>query len=218
MPYSQACRDQAVEIAQQNNGAITEAVLAEIREAIDAPRLTAKTVRRWLADRSVLNDGQQAFVYYYLQTFNATKAAILAGYSPDTAYAQGHRLLKNAEIRAEIDRHMRTLAMDATEVLVRLSAHARGDFSEFIGLSPRELEDHPLSFLLKKYKHRSRTDKDGNTEDTYEVEIHDPQSALVQLGRYHKLFTDKHEHSGSIVTTARELTDEELLTIIHGNQ
>ena len=45
---------------------------------------------------------QQRFIEAYLRTGNATQAAIEAGYSAKTAYSQGHRLLKKAEIVAEI--------------------------------------------------------------------------------------------------------------------
>ena len=43
------------------------------------------------------------FIKEYLIDQNATRAAIAAGYSKKTAYAQGSRLLKNAEITAEIE-------------------------------------------------------------------------------------------------------------------
>jgi phage terminase small subunit len=43
------------------------------------------------------------FVKEYLLEQNATKAAIAAGYSEKTAGQQGHRLLKDAQIRAEIE-------------------------------------------------------------------------------------------------------------------
>lgn len=47
----------------------------------------------------MLNHKQQFFVLEYAKTLNATAAAKAAGYSERTAYSQGNRLLKNAEIR-----------------------------------------------------------------------------------------------------------------------
>lgn len=44
-----------------------------------------------------MNQKQRQFAEYYAANPNATKAAIAAGYSPKTAYAQGNRLLKDAE-------------------------------------------------------------------------------------------------------------------------
>ncbi|HUW18642.1 MAG TPA: terminase small subunit [Sedimentisphaerales bacterium] len=51
-----------------------------------------------------LNNKQKAFCREYIKDWNATKAAKRTGYSPKTAYSQGQRLLKNVEVRAEIDR------------------------------------------------------------------------------------------------------------------
>jgi phage terminase small subunit len=48
----------------------------------------------------MLNDKQTAFVREYLVDFNATQAAIRAGYSPKTAGSQAHDLLKKPEIQA----------------------------------------------------------------------------------------------------------------------
>lgn len=43
------------------------------------------------------------FVGYYLQSFNATKAAVLVGYSEKTARQQGHKLLTNAYIKEKFN-------------------------------------------------------------------------------------------------------------------
>ncbi len=46
-----------------------------------------------------MTEKQNRFILEYARTLNATQAAISAGYSQKTAYSQGNRLLKNAEIR-----------------------------------------------------------------------------------------------------------------------
>ena len=46
-----------------------------------------------------LNERQRAFVNEYLKDFNATQAAIRAGYSKKTAYSLGSENLKKAEIQ-----------------------------------------------------------------------------------------------------------------------
>ncbi len=48
----------------------------------------------------MMTDKQSAFVREYLVDFNATQAAIRAGYSPKTAGSQAHDLLKKPEIQA----------------------------------------------------------------------------------------------------------------------
>lgn len=45
---------------------------------------------------------RKLFVREYLKDFNATQAAIRAGYSPHTADRNGHRLLSFAEINQAI--------------------------------------------------------------------------------------------------------------------
>jgi len=49
-----------------------------------------------------LTPKQARFVEEYLVDLNATQAAIRSGYSARTAYAQGQRLLKNAEAQAAL--------------------------------------------------------------------------------------------------------------------
>ncbi|RSY83129.1 terminase small subunit [Sphingomonas koreensis] len=51
-----------------------------------------------------LNPKQARFAQEYIIDLNATQAAVRAGYSAKTAYSQGERLLKHAEVRAEIGR------------------------------------------------------------------------------------------------------------------
>lgn len=45
----------------------------------------------------------RVFIEQYVLDRNATRAAIAAGYSPQTAAQQGSRLLKNVKVRAELD-------------------------------------------------------------------------------------------------------------------
>ena len=46
-----------------------------------------------------MNERQRRFAQHYAATGNATEAAELAGYSPDTARAQGSRLLTNVNVK-----------------------------------------------------------------------------------------------------------------------
>lgn len=49
-----------------------------------------------------MNEKQARFCSEYVATRNATQAAKAAGYSEKTAYSQGHKLLKHAEIQKKI--------------------------------------------------------------------------------------------------------------------
>ena len=52
-----------------------------------------------------LNDKQKIFVFEYLIDFNATQAAIRAGYSQKTAYSIGNELLKKPEIQKFLEKY-----------------------------------------------------------------------------------------------------------------
>lgn len=65
-----------------------------------------------------LNGKQLMFIAEYVKSSNATEAAIKAGYSKKTAYSQGQRLLKNAEIQRKIESgRLDIKAMIAEEVV-----------------------------------------------------------------------------------------------------
>lgn len=53
-----------------------------------------------------LTEPQVLFVDKYMETNNATEAAIYAGYSPRTAGSKGHSVLKQVEVVNEINRRM----------------------------------------------------------------------------------------------------------------
>lgn len=161
--------------------------------------------------KRALNDRQRAFVEHYLTCWNASEAARRAGYRKK-ANVVGAELVANSSIRAEIENRLSTLHMGADEVLARLADHARGDISHFVvtrkdgefgfDFSSEDAQAH--LYLIKKMKQKRRLihrkDDDPIEEIETEFELHDPQSALVQLGRHHKLFTDKVdvEHGGII--------------------
>lgn len=144
-------------------------------------------------ERIALDPQYQLFVDKYFElTFNGTKAAIAAGYSKKTARQQASRLLTNVNIRTAIEERLSQQIMSSNEVLARLADHARGDMRDFANIrTPIALAKHPNGNLIKKFKRTITTDKDGGKEEKIELELYDAQDALVQIGRYHKLFTDR---------------------------
>lgn len=89
---------------------------------------------------SGLNNKQAAFVREYLIDFNATQAAIRAGYSQRTAGSQAHDLLKKPDIQAALKDGQKRLAevteTEAEWVRRRLKEEAT-DFTEFASHSAR---------------------------------------------------------------------------------
>lgn len=94
-----------------------------------------------------LNERQKAFADYYIQTGNATDAAIKAGYSEKTAYSIGNENLKKPEISAYICERMASQSekrvADANEVIEFYTAVMRGEVKDQFGL------DASLSDRLK---------------------------------------------------------------------
>lgn len=155
-----------------------------------------------------LSKKRRVFIEEYLKDFNGTQAAIRAGYAENSASVTASRLIANDNISDAIDAAIEERAMTANEVLQRLADMARGDMGDFLDVNSMGLfnldlakaKELGLLHLVKKLKDRSvmtMTMKDGEEVATethnIEVELHDAQSALVHLGRHHKLFTDKVE-------------------------
>ena len=94
-----------------------------------------------------LNERQKAFADYYIQTGNATEAAIKAGYSEKTARSIGAENLTkpdiSAYIRERLDEQSEKRVADANEVIEFYTAVMRGEVKDQFGL------DASLSDRLK---------------------------------------------------------------------
>ena len=76
-----------------------------------------------------LTDKMKRFIDAYLGSakFNASKAALEAGYSPKTAYHSGWENLKKPEIAKAISARLEEFAMSQTEAIARIGQMARGE-------------------------------------------------------------------------------------------
>jgi phage terminase small subunit len=138
---------------------------------------------------------QSKFVSEYLICFNATRAAIAAGYSKKTARSMGSQLLTHINIQAELQRGFEAQGMQPAEILARLADQARGDIGDLIDESTmtvnwRKALQEGKTHLVKKVKQTIITTDDQQTE-ILELELYDAQRALVNLGRTYALFADK---------------------------
>ena len=132
------------------------------------------------------------FVEYYLQYFNATKAALGAGYSEKTAYAIGHENLKKPKIQALINKRMTEAAMGADEVLFRLGKMARSTMADVIDID----ENGVVKLNLKKAEENGSIHLIKSLVPTLhglKVELHDQRGALVDIGKALQMFTNKLE-------------------------
>lgn len=157
---------------------------------------------------------QQRFVLEYLACLNATEAARRADYAHPNK--QGPRLLVNVGIARVIQAALEAQAMTLPEVAARLSEQARADLRAFLETDGAGKvtgfnlgKDRPLH-LLKKVQ-LTETEFKGVITRTTTIELNDPQSALVHLGKWRGMFRDL-----SLNIPLDKLTDEQLARIAAG--
>jgi phage terminase small subunit len=146
-----------------------------------------------------LTNKQRVFIDEYLKDFNATQAALRAGYSQRTAYSIGQENLKKPEIAAVIQQAIDERAMTADELLTRIAEIGRGDLSRYVTnqgeIDLEQLKADGLGHLLKKHKKTRRTihQKNGDIIETehQEIELYPADAAHDKLMRYHGLYNDK---------------------------
>lgn len=144
-----------------------------------------------------MRNKQQAFIAEYLKDFNATQAAIRAGYSAKTAYSIGQENLKKPEIAKLIEENIKERIMGAEEALLLMSSHARANMGEFVKfydgikepyLDLQMAQEKGLLHLVKRMSY--------NREGRLEIELYDAQAAIRDILKIHGKFVDKMEHTG----------------------
>lgn len=166
-----------------------------------------------------LTGKQRAFINAYLgeARFNATEAARIAGYKGDDTVlaAVGYENLRKPQIEAEVRSRFNEATMSANEVLARLTEIASGRITDFLDedgafslkVTKRRGKDHLLKKLkIKRSSKRVESFPEGSEEERevietalvhedVELEMYSAHEALRDLGKFHKLFTERIEHS-----------------------
>lgn len=142
---------------------------------------------------------EELFVSEYVKDFNATQAAIRAGYAKRTAKQQGHKLLRRPEVAEAIGRLTnRVLArneVNASRVVAWLLERAELDAGEMFG------EDGELLPVKAMPEHVRRcVESYEMTKFGPKVKLQPRQGAIDALAKYHQLFVEKMqvEHTGGI--------------------
>lgn len=156
----------------------------------------------------------RAFIdQYFICNMNGTEAYMRV-YNPnsrDAARANAAKLLAKTNISEEVERRLKESAMSADEVIKRLSDIASGDPADFMDISSvgynlnlYKAKEAGLTHLIKKVKQKTTTfiakkksDEDREVTEL-ELELYPADSALVNLGRMHALFTDKQQTDGEL--------------------
>lgn len=112
-------------------------------------------------DDDLKTERQAAFVREYVKDWNATQAAIRAGYSERTADEQGCRLLANTRVRSAIERRREQIValadVDAAMVVRELLDVATADPRELVSIHRDCCRycygiDHRRQWLLSEYE------------------------------------------------------------------
>jgi phage terminase small subunit len=140
-----------------------------------------------------LSAKQQRFIEEYILDWNATQAAIRAGYSKRSAYSQGTRLLCNAEITdaiRQIQTEKRNAAiMEYDEACAILSSIARGRIADYFSdddrIETRRIrETNPAA--VQSVEHDMHIEGQ-NSEPTYvhttKLKLHCPIKAIQTLAK-----------------------------------
>ena len=154
-----------------------------------------------------LTGKQATFLAEYLKCWNASEAARRAGYSVHTANEQGSRLLANVSISAAIERFKAEHIMSAEEVQILVTQQARSDIGDFLDQDGdvvrvdlvKALEAKKTGLIKKLSQTRTvRTRGDDDIEESISttIELYDKQAALVQIGKMHKIFSERQEVVG----------------------
>ena len=138
----------------------------------------------WVVEEDGLTDRQRNFCYCYYENFNATQAAIKAGYSEKTAAEQGCRLLKNVKVKEFLEKlrevYRTEFLLTQERVMNRHVQIALSDMRDFI-TEDGKLRSNYDGTLVKKLTIRSSTYSDGEIakEDrTVTLELEDRKPSL----------------------------------------
>ena len=138
---------------------------------MDAPSRATRTLSR----------RQEAFCAAYLgpARFNATEAAIVAGYSRRSAASIGSENLRKPEIDARVREELATRAAPADGVLAEIAEVALAPWRDFVMIQRHPRTDEVLEVRL---------------DLTHKVK------ALELLGKAHGLFADRVDVSGGLTS------------------
>lgn len=179
--------------------------------------MTSGAVKAELLDREDLTPKQALFVENYVIDFNATKAALRAGYSAKTAAAIGNENLTKPAIRSalakRINKNAKKVSLEGDFVLDRLMSIAAFDIREAVSFRSNviamvENEDGDIApgivnqvelidsdKLTDKAAYNIKGIKQGK-DGSLSLQFEDKQGALEKLGRHLGLFKDRMELTG----------------------
>jgi phage terminase small subunit len=150
-----------------------------------------------------LDDRQEKFCREYLVDFNASRAAVVAGYSEKSAKEQGSRMLTSVNIVSRIkeiaDELMKKNGDPAQRIIIELQEIAFGDMKDFMEWKDGKIEWKDSKTLGSKTKLvQEISESYSATGGSRKIKLHDKLKAFEMLMRYYGLFKDKVQHEGEV--------------------
>lgn len=155
---------------------------------------------------------EKSFCISYIQTFNATQAALNAGCSIADAYETGQHLLQTPRIKAEIEKlkeiKSEMLVFDKEDILLKQMKIAFADITDFVQFGTEEVvvvdkkTNEPQTKLINSvYLKDSKKVDGGIIDEVYctstgvaRIKLADRQKALDWLSKYFKMYPlDEHK-------------------------
>ncbi|QAS52819.1 terminase small subunit [Halobacillus litoralis] len=136
-----------------------------------------------------LTDKQRLFCMHYVKSFNATMAAIKAGYGKDTAHVQGSRLLKNVKVSAyirELKEDLQSeLFVNAKDVLNYYVKIAFADITDYVTFTRKDVQTGKRDVLMNE---------DGSVKDI-----------VPRVDSYNEMyFKNSEEVDGTIISEVKQ--------------
>lgn len=133
-----------------------------------------------------LTVNQRRFVEEYCKDFNATQAAIRAGYSAKTAAVVGHENLRKPNISSAITARLDELSLTAEELTKKTADIARGNLSDYMTtkmVAYTPMVRKGLSDLIAELEYELMLKEEFCAEKGYTEEAFDEFQAMLEPKR-----------------------------------
>ncbi len=138
---------------------------------------------------------QIAFCNEYLIDYNATQAALRAGYSKRAAPSQGSTLLHNQKVQVFLDKRrdqiLKVTDVNTERVVRELANIAFSNVTDFIKVAKNSVTLTDWSLLSKEQT--ACIESVCQTKEGYRLKLYSKPAAIEQLGKYLNMFNREPE-------------------------
>ena len=145
-----------------------------------------------ILENNKLTEKQRLFCVYYIKCFNATKAAIKAGYSKNSAGEQGYQLLQKPSIKSEIQRlkqnKLNRAMLSEDDIFQKYIDIAFADITDYLEFSSQEVQGEYGPYIKNVVKLKDSNNVDGSLiseisegKDGIKIKLQDKMKALQWL-------------------------------------